>query len=157
MSKITRTRIAPTPDTDTHEIYGRGGLGTGDAADAEAVYPISDHISWGSAVISNAGSGEVWQSAWKACADSRILRLNAIYRASTGEREMIVVGRDHADLVGAISGIITPTNTGVETAASSGLYFGAHWFVINVEGMKDFKVVVLPGAGGGVDVYAEVG
>lgn len=151
MSKITRTRIAPTPDTDTHEIYGRGGLGTGDDADAEAVYLVTDRLAFGAALISNGGAGEL-RSAWTSCQDCSVLRIATLYRSDTGDREVFVAYRDVNDVVCPGSGLFTPVNSGIETVGSSGLYYGGHYFVFDCRGMKDFMVIVKAGSPN-MDVY----
>lgn len=151
MAKIKRTRIAPIPDDDTHEIYGRGGLGADSDADAESVYVVADRIDFGAALISDGGSGEL-RTAWTSCQDCSILRVATLYRANTGDREVLVAFRDINNVPCPGSGLFTPVNSGVETAGSSGIYYGGHYFVFDCRGMKDFMVIVKPGTPN-MDVY----
>lgn len=153
MAKGKRTRIAPAPAGDTHNVYAATGLGASSDSDAEAVIVVSDRLTFGAALISNGGVGEL-RTSWTPCGDCSILRVNAVYRASTGERELLVAYQDAAGLViCAGSGVFTPENSGLETVASSGLYLGAHYFAFDCRGMSNFMVIVKPGATA-LDIYA---
>ena len=153
MAKGLRRRIEPAAAGDTHNIYGATGLGAGDNGDAEAVLVISDRLTFGSALISNGGTGEL-RTSWTPCEDCSILRVSAIYRASTGERDLLVAYQDAAGLVVcAGSDVFTPSNTGIETATSSGLYYGGTYFAFDCRGMSNFMVIVKPGTTA-LDIYA---
>ena len=153
MAKGKRRRIEPTAAGDTHNIYGATGLGASNDSDAEGVIVISDRLTFGSAILNNHGSGAGQSAGWVSCADCSILRVKVDYYANSGEREFLVLFRDTADVPTPGAKWFSVENTGLETAASSGKYHGATYFVFDCRGMKDFAIAVKAGSPN-VDVYA---